>query len=49
MLEPATLQITAPGWLPAVTLGGAVLATVGLHLPALHPEQALLLEVDAVD
>ncbi|KWV31527.1 alpha-galactosidase [Micromonospora rifamycinica] len=47
--EPATLQITAPGWLPAVTLAGAVLAAVGLHLPALHPEQALLLEVDAVD
>lgn len=43
------MQITGPGWLPAVTLPGSVLATVGLHLPAMHPEQALLLEVTAVD
>ncbi|MBM7076034.1 alpha-galactosidase [Micromonospora humida] len=47
--EPDVMQITGPGWLPAVTLPGSVLATVGLHLPALNPEQALLLEVDAVD
>ncbi|MCI4065083.1 alpha-galactosidase [Micromonospora sp. R77] len=44
--EPAVLQLTEPGWLPTgVTLGGAVLGTVGLQLPALHPEQALLLEL----
>ncbi|MFG1778147.1 alpha-galactosidase [Micromonospora sp. NPDC049048] len=50
--EPATLQLTEPGWLAdgdGVTLGGAVLATVGLQLPALHPEQTVLLEVTAVD
>jgi alpha-galactosidase len=47
--EPATLQLTEPGWLAdgGVTLGGAVLATVGLQLPALHPEQAVLLELTA--
>ncbi|MEU4714851.1 alpha-galactosidase [Micromonospora purpureochromogenes] len=48
--EPAVLQLTEPGWLPkGVTLSGAVLGTVGVQLPALHPEQALLLEVTAVD
>ncbi|MEH1058771.1 alpha-galactosidase [Micromonospora sp. CPCC 206171] len=47
--EPAVLQLTEPGWLPkGVTLSGAVLGTVGVQLPALHPEQALLLEVTAV-
>ncbi|MDH6460264.1 alpha-galactosidase [Micromonospora sp. A200] len=48
--EPAVLQLAEPGWLPeGVTLSGAVLGTVGVQLPALHPEQALLLEVTAVD
>ncbi|WP_319460872.1 alpha-galactosidase [Micromonospora sp. RTP1Z1] len=47
--EPAMLQLTEPGWLPSVTLSGAALGTVGLQLPALHPEQALLLEVTTVD
>ncbi|MEV4196969.1 alpha-galactosidase [Micromonospora globbae] len=47
---PATVQRAEPAWLPAgVTLTGAALATVGLQMPALHPEQALLLEVTAVD
>ncbi|MER7893436.1 alpha-galactosidase [Micromonospora sp. NPDC094482] len=47
---PATLQRTEPAWLPAgVTLTGAALATVGLQVPALHPEQAALFEVTAVD
>ncbi|RKF26229.1 alpha-galactosidase [Micromonospora globbae] len=47
---PATVQRAAPAWLPSgVTLTGAALATVGLQMPALHPEQALLLEVTAVD
>ncbi|MFI7607475.1 alpha-galactosidase [Micromonospora sp. NPDC049366] len=46
---PATLDRAAPPWLAhGVTLTGAALATVGLHLPALHPEQTLLLEVTAV-
>jgi alpha-galactosidase len=48
--EPATVQRSEPGWLPAgVTLSGAALATVGLQMPALHPEQTLLLEATAVD
>ncbi|MEU7995293.1 alpha-galactosidase [Micromonospora sp. NPDC049060] len=49
--EPATLQRAAPGWLAdgGVTLSGTVLATVGLQMPALHPEQTLLLEVTAAD
>ncbi|MER6592290.1 alpha-galactosidase [Micromonospora purpureochromogenes] len=48
--EPAVLQLAEPGWLPkGVILSGAVLGTLGVQLPALHPEQALLLEVTAVD
>ncbi|RKN38408.1 alpha-galactosidase [Micromonospora endolithica] len=47
--EPAVQQVTEPGWGSRTTLGGAVLASVGLQMPALHPEQTLLLEVDAVD
>ncbi|QGN49878.1 alpha-galactosidase [Micromonospora sp. WMMC415] len=49
--EPATLQMTEPGWVAAggATLTGAVLASVGLPVPALHPEQALLLEVTVLD
>ncbi|WDZ83567.1 alpha-galactosidase [Micromonospora cathayae] len=49
--QPAVLQVTAPGWLAAggVTLTGRVLGAVGVQLPALRPEQALLLEVTAVD
>ncbi|TDC60515.1 alpha-galactosidase [Micromonospora sp. KC207] len=46
---PAVLDLTEPGWLPGVTLPGAVLGSIGLQLPALHPEQTLLLEVDAAD
>ncbi|SCL31693.1 alpha-galactosidase [Micromonospora nigra] len=47
---PATLAMTEPGWVAAgVTLGGTVLASVGLQMPALHPEQSLVVEVTAVD
>lgn len=49
--EPAVLQFTEPGWLASgggVTVRGSVLGVVGLQVPALHPEQALLLEVTAV-
>jgi alpha-galactosidase len=37
----------APRWLKAggVTLGGRALAEIGLPLPVLRPEQALLLHV----
>ena len=45
--EPETKQAMAPAWLEAggVTLGGRALAEVGLPLPVLRPEQALLLHV----
>jgi alpha-galactosidase len=44
---PETKQTVAPRWLEAggVTLGGRALAEVGLPLPVLRPEQALLLHL----
>ncbi|TDB75562.1 alpha-galactosidase [Micromonospora sp. KC723] len=49
---PAVMQHAPPAWLASddgVTLGGAALGSVGLQMPVLHPEQALLLEVTAAD
>ncbi|MFC8298737.1 alpha-galactosidase [Micromonospora orduensis] len=47
---PATIERSAPIWLATgVTLTGAALARVGVQMPALHPEQSLVLEVDTVD
>ncbi|WP_047894231.1 alpha-galactosidase [Micromonospora sp. RV43] len=50
--EPALLELSPPGWLAwpgdGITVSGSVLGTVGVQLPALHPEQALLLEVTVV-
>jgi len=48
--EPAVLQDAAPPWLVdgEVTLPGRVLAEMGLPMPLLLPQQALLLDVDAV-
>ena len=45
--EPQTKQAVAPRWTEAggVTLGGRALAEVGLPLPVLRPEQALLLHL----
>jgi alpha-galactosidase len=45
--EPETRQAAAPAWVEAggVTLAGRALAEVGLPLPVLRPEQALLLHV----
>ena len=49
--EPALLEMSPPGWLAwpgdGITVSGSVLGSVGVQLPALHPEQALLLEVTA--
>jgi alpha-galactosidase len=47
--EPQTTQAAAPPWYAAgwVTLDGRVLGEVGLPLPVLRPEQALLLHVRA--
>lgn len=47
---PATIDRSAPGRLAGgLVLSGAALARMGVQLPALHPEQSLVLEVDAVD
>jgi alpha-galactosidase len=45
--EPETKQALAPAWLAAggITLGGRALAEIGLPLPVLRPEQALLLHL----
>jgi len=45
--EPQTKQAVAPRWTEAggVTLGGLALGEVGLPLPVLRPEQALLLHL----
>jgi alpha-galactosidase len=47
---PRTLQDAPPPWWDAgsVMLGGRMLATVGLPMPLLAPEQALVLEVEAL-
>jgi alpha-galactosidase len=50
---PAVLQRTAPGWWEdglagRLVLPGAALAAVGLQMPVLLPEDALLLELRAV-
>ncbi|MFD6566459.1 alpha-galactosidase [Micromonospora profundi] len=43
---PASFNLRPPTWLDAgVTLSGAALARIGVQLPALHPEQSLVLEV----
>ncbi len=48
---PACLQDTQPAWLTAgeASLPGRVLTQVGLPMPLLLPQQALLLEVVAID
>ena len=49
--QPAVLQDTAPAWMSAgeVALPGRVLEELGLPMPLLLPQQALLLEVVAID
>jgi alpha-galactosidase len=46
---PKVLQDAAPPWWVAgeVTLSGRVLTEVGLPMPLLLPQQALLLDVEA--
>ncbi|QAV70348.1 alpha-galactosidase [Salinibacterium sp. UTAS2018] len=48
--EAATYPGTAPAWWHEgeLTLSGAVLGSVGLQLPILHPDEALVLRVTAV-
>jgi alpha-galactosidase len=46
--RPATRGLRPPAWLAdGVTLPGAVLEHMGLRAPALHPEQLLLVRVEA--
>jgi alpha-galactosidase len=47
---PRVVQDVMPPWWDAgsVTLSGRVLATVGVPMPLLAPEQALVVEVQAV-
>ncbi len=47
---PGCAQRGAPGWVTAggITMTGRGLAAVGLELPVLQPEQALVLELRAV-
>ena len=46
---PGTQQIAPPAWMAAggLTVSGRVLMTVGLQVPVLHPEQALVLHLFA--
>ena len=51
---PTFHQIASPAWLTAaqedwLTLPGSVLATAGLPMPTLNPQQALLIEVRRQD
>jgi alpha-galactosidase len=52
VVEPAgaatAMQLLPPKWYAGVQLSGALLATVGLRAPVLHPEQAMLIEVSRV-
>jgi alpha-galactosidase len=48
---PRSIQDAAPAWITAggVVLSGRLLQSVGLPMPLLAPEQALLIELSAVD
>jgi alpha-galactosidase len=53
-LGPVSLhQVAAPAWMAGladggVVLPGAVLATAGVPLPTLNPQQALLFDVERI-
>jgi alpha-galactosidase len=46
--EPRWQQRAAPGWLSGVTLSGAALTGTGVRAPIVYPEQALLIEIEAI-
>jgi alpha-galactosidase len=46
--EPLVVQYSGPLWMSGVELSGLVLQSVGLQLPILAPEQALLVRLTAV-
>lgn len=41
------IQKVDPGWWPSVNLSGEVLASIGIQLPVLRPENGLLFEITA--
>lgn len=48
--EPFSFQLLPPSWFSgSTTLRGAALEQIGLSLPVLGPEQAVLVKVDALD
>ena len=46
--EPKFIQRTQVAWLEGVTLSGKALAQVGVRAPILYPENALLIEIEAI-
>ena len=42
------IQKQAPAWWPQCETTGAVLAKIGLEIPVLHPEQGLIIKVEAL-
>lgn len=46
--EPRWQQRSAPAWLAGVRLSGAALRGSGLRAPIVYPEQALLIEIEAI-
>ena len=46
--EPRWQQRAAPSWLLGVTLSGAALSGTGVRAPIVYPEQALLIEIEAI-
>ena len=46
--EPKFIQRTQVAWLDGITLTGRALAEVGVRAPILYPENALLIEIEAI-
>jgi alpha-galactosidase len=46
--EPKFIQRTQVGWLEGIKLSGKALAQVGVRAPIMNPENALLIEIEAI-
>jgi alpha-galactosidase len=46
--EPKFIQRTQVSWLEGITLSGKALQQVGVRAPILYPENALLIEIEAI-
>ena len=46
--EPKFIQRTQVGWLDGITLSGKALALIGVRAPIMYPENALLVEIEAI-